>query len=926
MDNVKKTLCLNMIVKDESHVIKNTLENLCSYLKFDMYIICDTGSSDNTIEIIENFFTERNIPGQVLKHEWKDFGHNRTLALQAAYDKTDYLLVFDADDSIVGNFVLPNELSFTAYKLKFVSSNETTYYRPLLLNNRIKWKFMGVLHEYLTLEDEKETKYICKNIDGDYHLISGKTGNRNKDPNKYNKDAKILDDAFYVETDKYLKDRYAFYCAQSYKDANNVDKAIYWYEKVINELNNWTQEKYYACFIVGQLHTRNNNINKALEYYNKSIGFDSDRIECIVNMAEYFYNIKAYIVVVSLYNLYNNYLKPTINPDKFLNKLFLESSKYRDMLEFYTSISAYYCGQYKTGIKACIKIIQNDIIPKSHYYLTISNLQYYKQHLSSIDDNTLMLLFEKVDRVFQSRLNSIDNVKSIINTWKMLYDVVKHKLTAEHKNIEQLKDRFKNKKQVNILLSFTTCKRYDLFKQTINSILNTWMDIDLVDYWLCVDDNSSENDRQQMSINYPWLNFIFKNKKQKGHRESMNIIYSKLVELKPKYWIHIEDDFLFHTKENYIKLGIMCLEKYHNNGIRQVLFNRSYAETIDDYAILGTEKLDDLYLLHEHKTGSFNYRNCHYWKHYSFRPSIIDVSTIIELGNYNSANTFFEADYAEKWYNKGYKSAFFNGITCTHIGKLTSEKNVKNAYDLNNERQFSNLNFNKKSTIKIVNLERRPDRKNYIINTMIKAGYTENDFEIIKAVDGLKLEPTPEIRDLFKGNDFGNRKCFIGCALTHLNLWKQLLLDEKNNYYIILEDDITLTEKFKDKVNYLETKGIFDRCDILFCGYHMFSKDRETTKDLYINNNIPFVNKLNDKIYIGGTFMYSITKQCAQKYIDFINNNGIKHGIDYVMVKLLNKHNIPLYETQPHLCFSEWNESGKTVDSDIQNNIERFIF
>jgi len=50
------SLCLNMIVKDEAHVIEKTLQNLDQYIIFDYYVICDTGSSDNTKEIIKNHF------------------------------------------------------------------------------------------------------------------------------------------------------------------------------------------------------------------------------------------------------------------------------------------------------------------------------------------------------------------------------------------------------------------------------------------------------------------------------------------------------------------------------------------------------------------------------------------------------------------------------------------------------------------------------------------------------------------------------------------------------------------------------------------------------------------------------------------------------------------------------------------------------
>jgi glycosyltransferase involved in cell wall biosynthesis len=91
-----------MIVKNEAHIITKTFDNLFSYLHFDYWVISDTGSSDNTKQLIIDYFKMKNIPGELLEHEWSDFGTNRTLALQCAYNKSDYLLIFDADDSIHG--------------------------------------------------------------------------------------------------------------------------------------------------------------------------------------------------------------------------------------------------------------------------------------------------------------------------------------------------------------------------------------------------------------------------------------------------------------------------------------------------------------------------------------------------------------------------------------------------------------------------------------------------------------------------------------------------------------------------------------------------------------------------------------------------------------------------------------------------------
>lgn len=247
-----------------------------------------------------------------------------------------------------------------------------------------------------------------------------------------------------------------------------------------------------------------------------------------------------------------------------------------------------------------------------------------------------------------------------------------------------------NKKNPQIFISFTTCKRLPLFKKTINSILNHW-DFHEIDYWFCVDDNSSIDDRAEMIKCYPWFDYVFKTSIHKGHRKSMNIIWDKLNELKPKYWIHMEDDFLFYDKMDYVKKSIEYLDELKNQNVKQILFNKNYGETIEHYRIEGDIPYNDEITIHDHKIGTFPYINCHYWPHYSFRPSMVLTEVILELGNYDSPNTFFERDYADRWNNAGYKSGFFNKLTNYHIGRLTSEINSgkPNAYTINNETQFN---------------------------------------------------------------------------------------------------------------------------------------------------------------------------------------------------------------------------------------------
>lgn len=46
------------------------------------WVICDTGSTDGTQDLLTSYFAAAGIPGHLANHTWKDFGHNRNLCLE----------------------------------------------------------------------------------------------------------------------------------------------------------------------------------------------------------------------------------------------------------------------------------------------------------------------------------------------------------------------------------------------------------------------------------------------------------------------------------------------------------------------------------------------------------------------------------------------------------------------------------------------------------------------------------------------------------------------------------------------------------------------------------------------------------------------------------------------------------------------------
>ena len=59
--------------------------------------------------------SEKGIKGEIHHDKWVNFAHNRNCALQHAQGKTDYVLIFDADDRFEGTFELPEELTSDRY-------------------------------------------------------------------------------------------------------------------------------------------------------------------------------------------------------------------------------------------------------------------------------------------------------------------------------------------------------------------------------------------------------------------------------------------------------------------------------------------------------------------------------------------------------------------------------------------------------------------------------------------------------------------------------------------------------------------------------------------------------------------------------------------------------------------------------------------
>jgi tetratricopeptide (TPR) repeat protein len=241
----RPAICLNMIVRNEAHVVGEVLDMVAPYIT--SWVIVDTGSDDGTQDVIRRHLAGLGIPGELYQRPWRNFGHNRSEALTLAQGHGDYVWVIDADDRVVGTPDF-DRLSADVYRLHYEKNNGLTYWRPQLFRDGLGWRYEGVVHEYPVCDDP----FVEERLEGDYRIESRRLGARSLDPLKYARDRDLL----LAEVERNPDDaRSVFYLAQSYFDMGDFLNAREWYARRV-DLGGWGEEVYCAMFRVAESMSR----------------------------------------------------------------------------------------------------------------------------------------------------------------------------------------------------------------------------------------------------------------------------------------------------------------------------------------------------------------------------------------------------------------------------------------------------------------------------------------------------------------------------------------------------------------------------------------------------------------------------------------------------------------------------------------------
>jgi hypothetical protein len=338
-----KTLCLNMIVKNESKIIERALASVVNYI--DCYCICDTGSDDNTMELITSFFEKHEKPGKIVQELFDNFEHNRNFAMKECYGMSDFILFIDAD-MIFKPRITKEQLSDLLEKFDYfqiAQGTEDFYYNNMRIvkNEPDSCKYNCYTHEYIDIPSTDKLLFIAKeNI---FILDIGDGGSKQ---DKFKRDI-ILCKRGIVEQPEH-RVRYTFYLAESYYHDGQLENAIEAYKERIN-FGSWEQEVWYSYYKIWLAYQQLNKPEHAIFYFMDAYNILPNRFENIYQIVKYYRLQPKKYAICQMF--LKDVLSKSVNGDltniqntNIDHYLFLDKKVYSYLLYYEYTIIAFYLG------------------------------------------------------------------------------------------------------------------------------------------------------------------------------------------------------------------------------------------------------------------------------------------------------------------------------------------------------------------------------------------------------------------------------------------------------------------------------------------------------------------------------------------------------------------------------------------------------
>ncbi|MEU6238209.1 glycosyltransferase [Kitasatospora sp. NPDC047058] len=345
------TICLCMIVKNESRVIERCLDSVRGLI--DTWVVSDTGSTDGTQDLIRSAL--RGIPGQLHEEPWTDFGHNRSSNIRHARGRADYLLLLDADMVVRQEGDLPG-LTADAYLLRHAGDPE--YRIKRLVRGGLAWRYEGSTHEYLTTDQAHHTAALDALVVE--HFADG--GSRS---DKFERDARLLRRD--LERDP-GNARAVFYLAQTLRDLGERDEAVALYERRAG-MGGWAEEVYCALLQSGVLRAEAGDWPGAMDALVRAWESRPGRMEAC-------YELSSRLRGMGRHRTAHAFARAGLDvpvPDDWL---FTQPWVYRWGMLFEYSVTSYWAGDPQASLAACDRLLALADLPEPYRRQTAANREF----------------------------------------------------------------------------------------------------------------------------------------------------------------------------------------------------------------------------------------------------------------------------------------------------------------------------------------------------------------------------------------------------------------------------------------------------------------------------------------------------------------------------------------------------------------------
>ena len=354
----KPKLCLGFVCKNEAPVILDLLNSTYKHISY--WVICDTGSTDDTVAIIKKFYEEKQIPGELYVDEWVNFQHNKSLLFERCYQKMDYILHIDADDMLEGNFNFEITEHKSSFYLNSIAGGSLNYKSTHLFNSALQWRFLGVAHTVCKFLDKDVDIESGDLSDKDFYIKIRNGGARAKDPNKFLKDALALKDQFFetlYDDPHELNSRSAFYTAQSYHDQGMYKESLQWYRLYTKLKNTWIEEYFESHKRIAELYMKlNHDLSKIADQVDLVNKICPDRAEASFAFGKHLNNKHKHEIA---YKYLSHARKMDFNTIKNKYILFLFNHCYGKYINDDLAVACYHTKRYTESIKYIKEIIDD---------------------------------------------------------------------------------------------------------------------------------------------------------------------------------------------------------------------------------------------------------------------------------------------------------------------------------------------------------------------------------------------------------------------------------------------------------------------------------------------------------------------------------------------------------------------------------------